>query len=539
MVSLFEKNLAVLAARQPELAARVRSAREPADAELLASRMGPPYLRAGGVLVCSSVDPMAEGERLAADAPPGPLAVLGFGLGYHLEPLTDRDLVVWEPDPGLLRVALGARDLTHLLPNMRLALTRSDLGAVAGRGVLLHPTTARLHPDQARALGRLANGPSVQSTRPERPRVLVVPPVYGGSLDVATWCGQALQALGCDVLQPPLASVEPLYQRLRTAHPNSETARRATDSLLGFLGQMILAEAEGWRPHLVLALAQAPLEPKVLDRLGELGAVRAFWFVEDFRVRPYYRQVATAYDHFFHIQGRAMEAQLRGLGANAHHLPLAAHPAVHRPLQLSDSERKRWSAPVGFMGQGYPNRVRLLSELIRQVQGLRIWGTGWPDSGPLAKAIAEAGRRISAQEVARVYNACEVVLNLHTSELAAADPEALDYVNPRTFEVAACGGFQIKEKSAALGSVLAQGQEIAVFSKPSELPGLIKHYLARPQERAAMAAAARRRVLAQHTYYHRMETMLTTCLGPGPQNAETQPDEEALDLMLERLASGA
>lgn len=539
MVNLFEKNLAVLAARQPELAARVRSAREPADAELLASRMGPPYLRAGGVLVCSSVDPVAEGERLAADAPPGPLAVLGFGLGYHLEPLTGRDLVVWEPDPGLLRVALGARDLTHLLPNMRLALTRSDLGAVAGRGVLLHPTTARLHPDQARALGRLANGPSVQSTRPERPRVLVVPPVYGGSLDVAIWCGQALSSLGCDVLQPPLDSVEPLYQRLRAAGPESQAALRATDSLLSFLGQVILAEAEEWRPHLVLALAQAPLEPKVLDRLGELGAVRAFWFVEDFRVRPYYRQVATAYDHFFHIQGRAMEAQLRGLGANAHHLPLAAHPAVHRPLQLSDSERKRWSAPVGFMGQGYPNRVRLLSELIRQVQGLRIWGTGWPDSGPLAHVIAEAGRRISAQEVARVYNACEVVLNLHTSELAAADPEALDYVNPRTFEVAACGGFQIKEKSAALGSVLAQGQEIAVFSKPSELPGLIKHYRAHPQERAAMAAAARRRVLAQHTYYHRMETMLTTCLGPGPKNAGTQPDEEALDLMLERLASGA
>jgi spore maturation protein CgeB len=44
------------------------------------------------------------------------------------------------------------------------------------------------------------------------------------------------------------------------------------------------------------------------------------------------------------------------------------------------------------------------------------------------------------------------------------------------------------------------------------LPGLIDHYLNRPEEAAAMGRAARARVLAEHTYGHRLERLLA-CSG--------------------------
>lgn len=538
-MELLKKNLAALADRQPELAERIAHAQPPAGAVVEPSRMGPPSLRVAGVLACSSVDPVTEGRRLAASAPSGPLAVFGFGLAYHLEPLAGRDLVVWEPDIGLLRLALAARDLTALLGgNLRLATTRQELGEVTGRGVLLFPSAARLHPEEARAVERLAVAAPNAARRPAEPRVLVVPPVYGGSTDIARWCREALEALGCRVVRPPLEAVEPLHARLRASTLGPAGTRRAADSLLAFLGEVVLAEARAFKPHLVLALAQAPLEARVLAELSKGGAKTAFWFVEDFRVRPYYREVAAAYDHFFHIQGQALTAQLRGLGAEGRHLPLAAHPPVHRPLELSAEEHERWGAEVGFMGEGYPNRVRALAQLARQVRGLRIWGTGWPKDPPLGRLVAEGGRRLNAEDVARVYNCCQVVLNMRSSHNPGAGRENLDYVNPRAFEVAACGGFQLADRSAALARVLAPEAEVAVYDDEDALPELIGHYLAHRQQRQAMAIAARRKVLTEHTYYHRMEEVLTVCLGPPPETAGPKNRlEEALDKMLERLAS--
>ena len=52
--------------------------------------------------------------------------------------------------------------------------------------------------------------------------------------------------------------------------------------------------------------------------------------------------------------------------------------------------------------------------------------------------------------------------------------------------------------------------------------------------------------MAGHTYFHRMEEVLTTCLGPADRSSQRQMEardrgaiqaSEAVDLMLERLAS--
>ena len=45
------------------------------------------------------------------------------------------------------------------------------------------------------------------------------------------------------------------------------------------------------------------------------------------------------------------------------------------------------------------------------------------------------------------------------------------------------------------------------YREPEEVPDLLKHYLARPDARARIAEAARKRVLAEHTYAHRLQTL--------------------------------
>jgi spore maturation protein CgeB len=51
--------------------------------------------------------------------------------------------------------------------------------------------------------------------------------------------------------------------------------------------------------------------------------------------------------------------------------------------------------------------------------------------------------------------------------------------------------------------------EIATMSCSDALPAEIARWLREPEQRVAMAAQARRRVLAEHTYAHRMHALLS------------------------------
>jgi spore maturation protein CgeB len=82
-------------------------------------------------------------------------------------------------------------------------------------------------------------------------------------------------------------------------------------------------------------------------------------------------------------------------------------------------------------------------------------------------------------------------------------------VNPRTFEIAACGAFQLVDYRSELPDVFTPGEEIVCFRDLEELRNQIGYYLEHPDERRRIAEKARSRVLKEHTYQARMETMLS------------------------------
>jgi spore maturation protein CgeB len=304
--------------------------------------------------------------------------------------------------------------------------------------------------------------------------------------------------------------------------------------MVRFLGELALLEAEEFSPHLLLALAQAPLGRDTLGQLKNMGLKLAFWFMEDFRQMRYYSEVAAHYDFFFYIQGQEIEQRLENLGANYHFLPVAAHPPCHRPLALSPARQLELKAGIGFMGAGYPNRVRILSRLLAAGLPLTIWGSDWPANSILSQALRE-DRYITSREIVEFYNACDIVLNLHSSPLASAAIGEADFINPRTFEVPACGAFQLVDRVPGLENFFVLEEELVTFSSDEELMDKAGFYMERPDLRASLAARARRRVLSQHTYYHRMERLLDICLGPGAEAWKTnscyapnrRPDEAA------------
>ena len=514
MSEFLKTNLAVLGDSQPDLAGRLAHTGSSPQALVRPSRNGEPSLRMGKAWLTSTVDPSTEGRNLAADAPEGPLLVLGFGLGYHIESLTNQDILIWEPDPQVLTAALAARELSGLLSRVRIIVDPPRPDDLAGRRTLVHKATARLHPGAEAHLLRMASGAQALE-RPGSPRVLVVPPIMGGSLPVTYWCAEALVELGCKVSFVPIQAIRPLYEVLLASNAEPSRLARLQKPLVQYLGETVILAAEEFQADLCFVMAQAPLVPHALKGLRQTGVPTAFWFIENYRLFNYFKDVAPFYDFFFHIQGQQMQDRLAALGVEGHFLPVAAHPPRHKPVELTAEDRRDFGATVGFMGSGsYPNRQAIFSRLLDGGLDLCIWGTEWPQNGTLGRAVQLGGRRLNEEEVVKVYNACDVVINLH-SALRPDDPVGLsDFANPRTFEIPACGGFQLVDQVLGLESLFEPGKEIIIFENEEDLQEKSVYYVENQEQTAAIAQAGRTRVLAEHTYALRMKKLLDICLGP-------------------------
>lgn len=337
-------------------------------------------------------------------------------------------------------------------------------------------------------------------------RILNVLPMYGGSLPVGRYCTTALRLLGHTVEVFEAPEFFKAFCALKNQRISVERLAGLENSFLQIVSQTILAKVESFAPDLVLAQAQAPLSRQALQRLGRDKVATAMWFVEDFRVFPYWKAFARHYDVFAVIQKDPFFDLLRELGQeNALYLPLAADPAFHAPLELSMLDRRRYGADLSFLGAGYPNRLAAFRRLT--AMDFKVWGNDWPPDAVLAPCMQRPGERICPEEAVKIFNATKINLNLHSSVKAEPLVSNGDFVNPRTFELASCGAFQLVDKRTLLGELFTT-QEVAVFD---DMPGMlesIQHYLARPEKRRIMADRARARVLAEHTYVHRMHTLL-------------------------------
>lgn len=339
-------------------------------------------------------------------------------------------------------------------------------------------------------------------------RVLVVLPLYGGSLPVGRYAATALRDLGhtVDVFEAPAFCGA--FSALRTLRVTSDRQEALEHSFLQVISQAIRARVETFEPDLTLCLAQAPVSRQLLKALARDKVTTAMWFVEDYRVFPYWRAVAPLYDFFFVIQKEPFLEKLAAAGARAAYLPLAALPSFHRPLgedELSVAERRHYGSAVSFMGAGYPNRrlaFRQLSHL-----DFKIWGSDWDGEASLASFLQDDGVRIEPEQAVKIFNASAVNLNLHSSVQARELVPAGDFVNPRTFEIACCGAFQLVDRRGLLPELFRE-DELATFTSMPELLEAIPYYLARPDERHEVAMRGRARVLAEHTYQHRMAALV-------------------------------
>ncbi len=526
-MNYFEKNIKALKTRDEKIALWVESANEPENLELVTSKTGLPVPRLGSVLFHSAYYPEREGAKLVASNRvdvASVVAVFGFGFGYHLEQIVEcgPSVIVIEPDPGIIKAAFKTRDLTSLIE--KVTLMSADMFAESAASLdysaamwIDHEPTKRLHLKERTLLAEPFMVRVLAKTREYK--VMVVGPVYGGSVPTAQFLADALCDLGfvVDFVDNTVHHAELLGQSAITTNEMNRANLRTLFN--NYLGEKIVARADFFKPDVIVALAQAPLEPPAIEKLKTLGAPIVFWFVENYRMLPYWKLVAPLYDYFFGIQKGEFLDKLQSASAPyAGYLPQAANPKIHRPLDLSADETEKYGSKISFMGAGYPNRKKFFAGLLDQP--FSIWGTEWDLHTPLGKLVRNQNRRLAPDEYVKIFNASEVNLNLHSSKASAGVDPVGDFINPRTFEIASCCAFQLVDERHDLADMFDVEREIVSFRNMDDLREKINHYLKNPKERFAVAEAGRKRVLKEHTFLHRAAGMMSVVLSRDEDKIE-------------------
>lgn len=340
-------------------------------------------------------------------------------------------------------------------------------------------------------------------------RILVCYPGPSWSVkDVADGHIQGLRALGHEVRPYDLTirlvfyeqALYAYYLRTGTKHPEEYVTRLASEK--------ILVEAVRYQPDLVHFVSGMTVHPIAYADLRKAGFVTSLYLTEcpyeDGLVEPAIEYI----DHLFVNDLYSVE-HYAGRGITAHYLPHAYNPDVHYPQPVG----KEYQSDVFLVGTGFPERIALLEQI--DWTGIDFHLHGFWELGersPLRQYYHPGS--LPNSETAKYYSGAKIALNPYRSNCGydtGRHVERAYSINPRAYEIAACGGFQLSDCRPELAEVF--GASVTTYPDDGKRLGdLIRYYLTCDGERRQMAEQAKERV-AQHTYETRMAQMIEVIAG--------------------------
>jgi glycosyltransferase involved in cell wall biosynthesis len=151
-----------------------------------------------------------------------------------------------------------------------------------------------------------------------------------------------------------------------------------------------------------------------------------------------------------------------------------------------------------FVGNTRGARRKILADLGATRHDLAVYGAGWDGLIEPGRLVAE---HVPNERLRRVYSSAAIVLADHWPDMRRHG-----FASNRLYDAVACGALVISDAVAGVEERFAGA--VRTYETPEELAQLVDLFLADPVERRARGDAGRRAVLAQHTFAHRVDTLL-------------------------------
>ncbi len=272
----------------------------------------------------------------------------------------------------------------------------------------------------------------------------------------------------------------------------------------------LLAETGRFGPDIVLVLKGMHIGPQEVRELKRSGA----WIViinhDDFfslnpaNVSRTQRAALGEWDFIFATREANVE-EVGPYNKNVEFFPFAYYPRIHRPVAVDPATEPQWISDVVFVGTWEKERAALMEQLVGRVDAnYAVWGAQWNKLAPWSPLRRHVrGSEIYLDDQCRAIGAAKM-------NLGFLRKKNRDFFTVRTFEIPACNGVLLGERTPLHRSFYREGVEADFFDPddPVELADKVRRLLAddehRESVRRAGLAAVRR---GKHTYRDRLDRL--------------------------------
>jgi spore maturation protein CgeB len=264
------------------------------------------------------------------------------------------------------------------------------------------------------------------------------------------------------------------------------------------LNRDVLAMAEREKPDVFWADKLLGLRPATLAKLREMGVATVSYMIDNAfgpRRDPgwrLYMQCIPAFDlHVVQRDSNIADYKSRG-ARDVIKIQTAYEPTIHFPAEgedyvMRDALRSRG---VSFIGTAYDDRPDFLTRLWREgipvvISGDRQWSARLPADA--TAAIYTGGELYGAAYREAMWDS-----KVNLSFLTHSNQD--EFVH-KSFEIAACGGFLLAERSEGHLARFVEDEEAVFFTGFEECAEKIRRYLPDAAARGRIAAAGRARAV--------------------------------------------
>jgi spore maturation protein CgeB len=211
------------------------------------------------------------------------------------------------------------------------------------------------------------------------------------------------------------------------------------------------------------------------------------------RFRLYLRSVSL-YDLIVVVRDENIQ-EAAELGArNVLRVHRSADEIAHLPRMISETDRKKWSSKVMFVGTWMPERGGFMARLIELGVPLSIYGDRWQKAPewPIVKAAWRGPGLHLDDDYARAIQCAQVSLGL----LSKGNR---DRTTQRSFEIPFLGGMLCAERTPEHCQLYKEDQEAVFWSTPEECAAKCMQLLGDEPRRKRITLNGRGRCLQNNT----------------------------------------
>lgn len=339
--------------------------------------------------------------------------------------------------------------------------------------------------------------------------------IYGecGDYGTGAWCYyQTFKQLGHEVMwMDTYEGIEHYQKNLIWKAIRKLNARNPIRTHLQRHNQILLDKVEQYKPHMVIILKGLFVFSQTIKQIKSAGV----WIVninhDDFfsfnpnNYSQIQRDALADYHHIFTTREVNVN-EVIPYNPHVSFFPFAYYPGIHRVIELPDDESNAWKSDVLFVGTWEKERASLLEELVVSVPATyAIYGSQWEkvkSSSPLFPFLKK--KLLKGDDMAHAIRYARMSLGFLRKE------NRDDYTQ-RTFEIPACGGLLLAERTARHQSFYKENSEAVFFEagNTAELAGQIRWLMNDPLKAESIRQAGITALInGKHTYAHRIQQLL-------------------------------